>query len=149
MGKALRLLIVDDSEDDALLVVQELRHAGYETSWRRVENPTGLRQALPDEPWDLVVSDHQIGRFAGLEALAIVRQHDDRLPFLFVSGTVGEDVAVAAVKAGASDYILKGLLRRLAPAVERELQEAASRREAGAAAEEEALSLEESVAQRI
>jgi signal transduction histidine kinase len=138
MGKTVRVLIVEDSEDDTLMLVHELRRSGFDAAWERVENPTALRQALASESWDLVIADHLIPNFGGMQALAIVRDHDEELPFLFVSGTVGEDVAVAAIKAGASDYILKGQMRRVAPAVERELRETAHRRKRRAAEAEEA-----------
>lgn len=149
MGKPLRLLIVEDSEDDAQILAHELRHGGYEVSWRRVETPSALREALASDPWDLVASDHVAGRLDGLQALAIVRERDDLVPFVFVSGTVGEDVAVAAIKAGASDYILKGQMRRLVPAVDRELQEAAHRRHESAKLAEEAAARHEALDRQV
>jgi signal transduction histidine kinase len=149
MGKPLRLLIVEDSEEDANLLAHELRHGGFEVSARRVENPSALREALAEQEWDLVASDHVAGRLEGLQALAIVRERDERVPFVFVSGTVGEEYAVAAIKAGAADYILKGQMRRLVPAVDRELALSAALRERNAAEAEEAASREEALEHRI
>jgi diguanylate cyclase (GGDEF)-like protein len=129
MGTPLRLLIVEDSEDDARLLVREVRHGGFEPAWERVETATALGDALDRQPWDIVISDFTIPGFSGTEALALLRARDPDLPFIFVSGTIGEDVAVGAMKAGAHDYIMKGNLRRLVPAIERELREAVLRGE--------------------
>ncbi len=136
MAKPLRVLVVEDSEDDTLLLVRELRSAGYEPSWRRVERAEDMRAALDTETWDLVVSDYTMPQFSGPEALQVLTAAGIDVPFLIVSGTVGEDVAVEAMRAGAHDYLLKGQLKRLAPAIERELRQAASRR-AGRRAEEQ------------
>src|SRR5712692_3394609 len=128
-SKPLRVLIVEDSEDDAMLLVRELRHGGFEPTWERIETATAMIAALDREPWDLAIADFTMPSFGGTEALALLRARDPDLPFIFVSGTIGEDVAVDAMKAGAHDYIMKGNLRRLVPAIERELGEAAMRRE--------------------
>ena len=127
MTTALRVLIVEDSEEDALLLVRELRRGGYEAAYQRVDSPSGVRATLEHETWDLVVSDYNIPGFGGLEALALVRDRGLDIPFIFVSGTISEDQAVAAMKAGASDYFAKGQLKRLLPAIERELREAKGR----------------------
>jgi diguanylate cyclase (GGDEF)-like protein len=129
MGTPLRLLIVEDSDDDARLLVREVRHGGFDPKWERVDSATALGEALDREPWDIVISDFTIPGFSGIEALSLLRARDSDLPFIFVSGTIGEDVAVGAMKSGAHDYIMKGNLRRLVPAIERELREAALRRE--------------------
>ena len=127
--KPLRVLVVDDSEDDALLVVLELRRGGYEVDWRRVEEPAVLRAALR-EPWDVVVSDYALPGFDGMAALRIVREAGgDELPFVLVSGTIGEDRAVEALKSGAGDFVTKQHLTRLVPAIEREIRDAQVRRE--------------------
>jgi diguanylate cyclase (GGDEF)-like protein len=125
----LRVLQVEDTEDDAALVAAALTRAGYHVFARRVDTAEDLRQELEESEWDLVIADYTIPGFSGTKALAIVREQHTDLPFIFVSGTIGEDTAVAAMKTGAHDYLMKGNLARLAPAVERELREAAVRRE--------------------
>jgi diguanylate cyclase len=125
----LRLLQVEDTEDDAALVQLALSRAGYDVLARRVDSAEGLRRELHQSGWDLVIADYTMPGFSGTKALAIVREQHPDLPFIFVSGTIGEDTAVAAMRTGAHDYIMKGNLARLAPAVERELREAAVRRE--------------------
>jgi diguanylate cyclase (GGDEF)-like protein len=125
----LRLLQVEDTEDDAALVQHSLKRAGYDILARRVDSAEGLRRELHDSEWDLVIADYTMPGFSGTKALAIVREQHRDLPFIFVSGTIGEDTAVAAMRTGAHDYIMKDNLARLPPAVERELREAAVRRE--------------------
>ena len=125
----LRVLQVEDTEDDAALVQRALTRAGYDVFARRVDTADGLRSELHQSEWDLVIADYTMPGFSGTKALAIVREQHPDLPFIFVSGTIGEDTAVAAMKTGAHDYIMKGNLARLAPAVERELREATVRRE--------------------
>jgi diguanylate cyclase len=125
----LRLLQVEDTEDDAALVQLALTRAGFDVVARRVAGAEALRRELHDSEWDLVIADYTMPGFSGTKALAIVREQHPDLPFIFVSGTIGEDTAVAAMKTGAHDYIMKGNLARLAPAVERELREATFRRE--------------------
>jgi two-component system cell cycle sensor histidine kinase/response regulator CckA len=129
MPKPLRLLIAEDSEDDALLLVRNLRQADYAVSFERVAAPAALRDAITREHWDIVISDYNMPGFGGLDALAIVRSHDSDVPFVFVSGSIGEDVAVAAMRAGAQDYVMKNNMQRLAPAIERELTDAKLRRD--------------------
>jgi diguanylate cyclase (GGDEF)-like protein len=125
----LRLLQVEDTEDDAELVAQSLTRAGFFVFAKRVDNAADLRRSLHQAEWDVVVADYTMPGFSGTKALAIVREQHPDLPFIFVSGTIGEDTAVAAMKTGAQDYIMKDNLARLAPAVERELREAGVRRE--------------------
>jgi diguanylate cyclase (GGDEF)-like protein len=125
----LRLLQVEDTADDAALVVAALTRAGYHVYARRVDTAADLKRELGEAEWDLVIADYTIPGFSGTRALAIVREQHPDLPFIFVSGTIGEDTAVAAMKTGAHDYIMKGNLARLAPAVDRELREATVRRE--------------------
>ena len=128
MGVPVRVLMVEDLEDDAALQVRMLRQAGYEVEFERVDSAGGLSRVL-DKKWDIIISDHSIPHFSGNEALKIVRARDEEVPFIFVSGTVGEDAAVAAMKVGAQDYVMKTNLQRLVPAVQRELREAEDRRE--------------------
>ncbi|HEV8398844.1 MAG TPA: PAS domain S-box protein [Gemmatimonadales bacterium] len=129
MNAPLRLLIVEDSEDDALLIVRELQRAGREPIYERVDTEAAFRAAVESGSWDIVVSDFRMPQFTGTDALTLLRARDQDTPFIFVSGTIGEDVAVEAMRAGAQDYVTKGNLRRLVPAIERELRDAAVRRE--------------------
>ena len=123
----LRLLLIEDSENDALLVVHELTRAGFTVTLERVETSEALADALERDHWDLAIADYTMPQFSGTAALQLLRQYDPDMPFIFVSGTIGEDIAVAAMKTGAHDYIIKGHLKRLGPAVQRELREAESR----------------------
>jgi signal transduction histidine kinase len=122
-GRALRLLLVEDSDDDALLVVRELRRGGYEPAVVRVVLRDEFRSALDGGPWDVIISDHSLPRYDGMSALSDLQASGQDIPFILVSGTIGEAVAVSAMKAGAQDYVLKGDLTRLPVAVERELRE--------------------------
>jgi signal transduction histidine kinase/DNA-binding NarL/FixJ family response regulator len=126
--RKLRILIVEDSPDDAELEVLTLRRGGFDVAYDRVERPETMKAALAQGGWDLIVADYTMPHFNGLEALKMVRAKDADLPFILISGTVGEEFAVQAVKAGADDYILKPNLMRLCPVVERELSEAEVRR---------------------
>jgi diguanylate cyclase (GGDEF)-like protein/PAS domain S-box-containing protein len=127
MGTTLKILIVEDNDDDAQLLLIKLRRAGYEPDYLRVDSEEGLRNALRDPGWQIVVSDHAMPGFSGLAALRILREQDIDTPFILVSGTVGEETAVEAMRSGANDYIMKDNLARLAPAIERELKEARDR----------------------
>ncbi len=128
MSKSLRVLIVEDSEDDTLFLIRELKRGGFAPDFQRVDNLTTLSAALDQGAWDAVISDHTLPGFGSLHALNLVRQRGLDVPFIVVSGTIGEDAAVKAMKAGANDYVMKSRLSRLVPAVERELGEARSRR---------------------
>ena len=128
MPSPLRLLLIEDSEDDAMLLLRELRSLG-EVDCHRVDSPTALREAIESDQWDIAISDYILPGFNGLAALAMVREKHPDIPFIIVSGTIGEVIAVEAMKAGAHDYIMKSNLVRLLPAVERELREAAIRHE--------------------
>jgi signal transduction histidine kinase/FixJ family two-component response regulator len=119
---------VEDSEDDMLLQVRELRRGGYEPTYERVQCPEELTAALARRGWELVISDYALPRFNGLDALRLVQETGLDLPFILISGTIGEDIAVESMKAGAADYLLKDSLTRLAPAVRRELRDASERR---------------------
>jgi len=129
VGVQLHVLIVEDSEDDALLLVRELRRGGFEPAFERVDTPSALRAALARQEWDILFADYSMPHFSGTAALALVRERGLDLPFIFVSGTIGEDTAVEAMRAGAQDYVTKGNLKRLLPAVERELRDARERRD--------------------
>ena len=127
--KLLRALIIEDSEDDALLLQRQLRSGGYELIARQVDTAEAMKAALEEETWDIIFADYTMPRFDGLAALHLLRANNADIPFIFVSGTIGEDTAVMAMRAGAQDYIMKGRNKRLLPAVERELHEAELRRE--------------------
>ncbi|HTN43095.1 MAG TPA: EAL domain-containing protein [Nitrospiria bacterium] len=129
MAIPLRVLIVEDSVNDTELLVRELRRGGYEPAYERVETPETMSAALDRQVWDIVFGDYSMPHFNGVAALKLLRERGLDLPFIFVSGTIGEDTAVASMKAGANDYVIKGNLKRLLPAVDRELKEAAVRRE--------------------
>jgi len=140
MSTTLRLLIVEDNEDDAQLVLVRLRRAGYSPDFTRVDSAAKLREALRQNDWHIVVSDYAMPGFSGLEALRILREDDSDIPFILVSGTVGEEIAVEAMRNGANDYIMKDNLTTLVPSIERELREArerADRRRAEAALHQE------------
>ncbi len=124
---SLRVLVVEDSEFDARILVNLLRSGGWTVTYRRVENADSLRNALASEAWDLVLADHHLPGFSAPEALTVVQSSGLDLPFLIVSGGIEEGVAIAAMKAGAHDFLMKGSLGRLVPAVQRELREAAIR----------------------
>ena len=124
----LRLLLIEDSQTDADLILRELAPA-YDVVAERVETLSALTAALVNQRWDLVVAEFMMRAFHGVTALSLVRAYDAEVPFIFVSGTAGEDVAVAAMKTGAHDYLMKKNLRRLVSAVECELREAGVRRE--------------------
>jgi two-component system, cell cycle sensor histidine kinase and response regulator CckA len=125
--KPLSLLLVEDSETDAELLVRDLRRHGFVPRSRRVETEADLADALEQGGWDLVISDHNLPSFSSADALRLVKQRAPDLPFILVSGSIGEDYAVEAMRNGASDFVLKDRMHRLAPAVERELREAAQR----------------------
>jgi len=129
MNFPLHLLLVEDSEDDALLLLRELRRGGFNITHQRVDTADALRSALQLQEWDLVISDHSMPNFSGTAALQLVRSLEPDIPFMFVSGTIGEDTAVNALKSGAQDYIMKTNLVRLVPAIQRELKEVVERRE--------------------
>jgi two-component system, cell cycle sensor histidine kinase and response regulator CckA len=130
--RLLRVLVVEDSEDDAQLLLKALARAGYETQHQRVQSGEELRAAL-ERPWDVVCSDFLVPGFGGMDALKVVQELGRDLPFVIVSGTVGEETAVEALKAGAHDFLVKGRLTRLGAVIERELRDARLRRQQKAA----------------
>jgi PAS domain S-box-containing protein len=130
MGASLRVLLVEDSEDDALLLVRMLRRGGFDPTWDRVDTAEAMEAELDGRGWDLVISDHGMPAFDSSAALELLRRKGFvDLPFIIVSGQIGEDAAVAAMRAGAHDYLMKDNLARLNSAIERELREADVRRE--------------------
>ncbi|HLH93874.1 MAG TPA: response regulator [Xanthobacteraceae bacterium] len=129
MGQPLRVLIVEDDERDAALMLRELKRADYEVTFERVETAEAMSAALEGKPWDIVLSDFNMPHFSAPAALALVKERDLDLPFIIISGIVGEEAAVASLRAGARDFLAKGALARLVPAVERERREALARAE--------------------
>ena len=125
----LQVLIVEDSENDALLLERVLQRAGYDLVCLRVDTREAMAAALVAQRWDLVIADYRMPRFNGLEALALMNAQGLDVPFIIVSGQITDNTAVAAMKAGANDYVMKDNLARLGPAVQRELREAEMRRE--------------------
>jgi signal transduction histidine kinase len=139
MTDALRVLVVEDSATDAKLIVQALRASGRQVEFQRVEDAESTRAALEGASWDVVISDWSMPKFTAAAALGVLREMQLDLPFIIVSGTIGEETAIDAMRAGAHDFVLKDKLARLAPAVERELRECeerAARRRAESALEE-------------
>ena len=152
--KPLKVLIIEDSEIDALLLLEQLKQGGYEPASRRVDNADDLADALEKQAWDIIFSDHNLPRFNSMAALEIVRSSARDVPFIIVSGAIGEEAAVAAMRAGAQDYLMKGNMARLVAAVDRELMDARERRarrvaERALLAQEEEFRLAREIQQRL
>lgn len=128
-NKPLRILFVEDSESDVLLAVADLKRHGYQPIFARVETPAAMSQALREQPWEVIISDFSMPSFNGSDALRLCQESGLDIPFISMSGTLGEESAVAMMRAGAHDYFTKNNLARLAPAIERELKAASARRE--------------------
>ncbi len=129
MSIPLRVLIIEDSEDDTLLLVRTLRRGSYDPTYERVDTPAAMKAALERQKWDVVIADYAMPHFSAPAALALFLKSGLDLPFIVVSGTIGEEIAVETMKAGAHDYVMKDNLVRLLPAIERELRDAEMRRE--------------------
>jgi PAS domain S-box-containing protein/putative nucleotidyltransferase with HDIG domain len=129
MGRPLRVLLIEDSPADATLIERSLREGGYEPSLLRVDSPETLNAALDRQGWDVVLADYSLPRLRGPEAIQIVSRKQPNVPLILVTGSLSEEEAVAALRGGARDFLSKGKLARLAPAVERELEEARVREE--------------------
>ncbi len=127
LKKNIRVLIIDDVEDDALLLADHLQSGGLLMEWQHAVNESALLAAM-NSSWDIVFSDFSMPNFSGFAALKIVRQFDENVPFIFNSGALGEATAVEAMRAGAQDYVIKGQMTRILPIVERELRETELRR---------------------
>ena len=124
----LRVLIVEDSEDDTLLLIRKLKRGGFDPTFERVETPEAMEATL-EKKWDIIIADYVMPHFSGLDALKLLKKSGQDIPFIIVSGKIGEDTAVELMKAGANDYLMKSNLKKLIPTVERELKEAELRRE--------------------
>jgi two-component system sensor histidine kinase UhpB len=127
--KLVRVLLVEDSQDDADLVLLELSEAGFDVVCKRVETEAEMREALPGNGWNVVISDFNLPQFSARKALAVLREADQDIPFVIVSGCIGEESAVALMKEGVSNFDMKDKLARLTPVIEREFQDATMRRE--------------------
>ena len=128
MGTPLNALVVEDAESDAALLVRQLESAGFDLTWRRVQTEADFIEAIAHRP-DIILSDFSMPQFSVTRALELLKQHKQDVPFIVVSGTIGEDAAVETLKGGATDYILKDRLSRLGPAIRRALREADERAE--------------------
>jgi DNA-binding NtrC family response regulator len=133
MTPVLRALIVEDSEIDSELLCLALRKFGFDVHARRVDTEEEMSRALSESEWDIVFSDYSMPTFSAPRALKVLKRSHPELPFVIVSGTIGEEVAVEAMRSGAQDFLVKGRLARLQPVVARELQEARERKERRAA----------------
>lgn len=140
MGKPLHILIVEDSEDDAALLLRQLRRDGYEPLHARVDETSGLLNNLQQREWDIIISDYVLPQFSGLDVLKILQERNLDIPCIIVSGKITDETAVAAMRTGAKDYVMKDNLKRLGPIIQRELDEAKMRWERNAAEQELALS---------
>ncbi len=132
----LRVLIVEDTEDDAWLLVRSLQRAGYELTYERVDTAEAMAAAMTEQVWDLVISDYSMPNFSAPAALAVLKESGLDIPFIVLSGNIGEETAVESMRAGAHDYVMKGNTARLLPAIDRELREAEGRRRRRRAEEE-------------
>ncbi|MDI6803894.1 MAG: PAS domain S-box protein [Bacteroidota bacterium] len=123
MNKQLKVLIVEDSDDDTQLLLRELKKGGYKPTHKRVETAPAMKKALKGQAWDIILSDYKMPRFSAPAALKVLQSTNLDIPFIIVSGSVGEDIAVELLKEGAHDFITKMNLSRLIPAIEREMQD--------------------------
>ena len=129
MDKSIRLLIIDDSLDDALLLVRELKKGGYNLKYEQVDTAEAMNEAIDGQKWDAVICDYSMPNFSMHAALDLYKKKQLDIPFIIVSGTISDETAVAAMKAGAHDYVIKNNLARLIPAMDRELRETNVRHE--------------------
>ena len=147
MNRTLRVLNIEGAERDVELLRHHLSQAGYEVISERVETPAALRAALETREWDVILSDYSMPKFNALAALKVLKETGLDLPFIIISATIGEEIAVQTLRAGAHDYLMKDKLLRLVPTIERELQEVGNRRARRLA--EEALQESEDSANRL
>jgi PAS domain S-box-containing protein/putative nucleotidyltransferase with HDIG domain len=122
--KSLRVLIIEDSENDALFIIHELKKGGYNPVYERVETAAAMKKALKEKQWDIILCDYTLPKFNGPSAIAVLKEADIDIPIIIVSGTIGEETAIEFMRLGAHDYIMKGKLSRLCPAIARELEDA-------------------------
>jgi len=129
MKKKLKILMVEDSKDDALLIIRNISKESFEPEYERVETPETMEAALNSKKWDIILSDYNMPNFSGLDALKIFKKMDFKIPFIIISGTIGEELAIDTIRLGASDYIMKDNLARLVPSIKRGLQETRIKKE--------------------
>lgn len=146
MDLDLRILCVDDSEDDTLLLIRALKSGGYNPKFLRVDTALDMEEALKKEDWDIILADYSMPQFSAPDALNVLKKYDPDIPFIIVSGAIGEEIAVSALREGARDFINKDNLTRLIPAIQRELRETETRRQR-AKAEAEKKNIEEQLFQ--
>ncbi|MGD0020700.1 MAG: PAS domain S-box protein [Smithellaceae bacterium] len=123
----LRVLVVEDSEDDALLIIRELKKGGYNPVYERMETAPAMKKALSQKPWDIILCDYKLPKFNAPSAITVLKETNIDIPLIIVSGTIGEETAVECMRSGAKDYVMKSNLSRLCPAIKRELEEAKTR----------------------
>jgi len=148
MGEPLKILLIEDSEDDALLLLRELRRGDFELSWKQVQTAPSFQEQLAKQDWDVIISDYRLPQFDAPTALDIVQQSGLDIPFIVISGTIGERLAVDMMKAGAHDYLLKGNLIRLPEVVRREMRDVqirAERRQAEVVIKQQLAAMEASI----
>ena len=126
---SIKLLVVEDSADDLLLMVREIKRSGYTVSYKRVESEEEMRSALASDDWDMIISDYTMPCFSGIAALDVLKSIGMDIPLVIVSGTITDETAVSAMRSGAKDYLMKTNLKRLGPVVEREIRESRERLE--------------------
>ena len=129
MNKSIRVLFVDDSDDDVMLLAKALKKGGYSPIYEQVDTADAMNDALDTQTWDVILCDYAMPNFSSFSALDLYKKKGFDLPFIIVSGTITDETAVAAMKAGAHDYIIKDNLARLCPAIDREMREAKIRKE--------------------
>lgn len=127
--KKIKILIVEDSEDDAILLIRWIKKDGLDPIYKRIDSLKAMKAALNKEEWNIILSDYSLSKFNALDALNLLRKNNNEIPFIIVSGTVGEDIAVKTMRKGANDYLMKDNLVRLVPSIKRELQETEIKRE--------------------
>jgi PAS domain S-box-containing protein len=127
MGKPLRVLVIEDSADDTLLVIRALQKGGYDPIYERVETAETMRSAIREKQWDIIICDYKMPKFTAPSAIAVLKETNIDIPLLIVSGAIGEETAVKCIRLGARDYIMKNNLSRLCPTINRELEETKGR----------------------
>lgn len=122
--QTLRALIIEDSEDDTLLLIRELKKGGFHVEYERVETAVAMEKALREKQWDIILCDYKMPKFNGPSAIGLLKETNIDIPIIIISGTIGEETAVECMRLGAQDYLMKGKLSRLCSAIKRELEDA-------------------------